>query len=149
MNIDILAIGKCRDSSILELIAEYQKRMRWNVSLKEFDAGRSASATQQEELLLKSISKNTQIVITLDERGQTLSSPEFAQKLGKWQDCGQSNIVFLIGGADGFSDAIRKKSNFLLSFGKQTWPHMLVRVMILEQMYRAQQIISGHPYHRS
>ena len=92
----------------------------------------------------------TGLIVALDERGETLSSPEFAIKISGWQNQAPGNeITFLIGGADGFDNEVRKKAKFLMSFGKQTWPHMLVRVMLLEQIYRAQQITAGHPYHRS
>lgn len=149
MKIDVLAIGKCRDQPIKDLIAEYQKRMLWQVDMREFDAGKHADTAAQEKLITKNIGKDNQILIALDERGKAFSSEDFAQKLGNWRDIGQTRISFCIGGADGFSKDFRQNADFLLSFGKQTWPHMLVRVMILEQLYRAQQILAGHPYHRS
>ncbi len=149
MKIDVLAIGKCRDQPIKELISEYQKRMQWHVGIKELDPGKHANTAQQEALIQKNLHKDTQVLIALDERGKAFSSEEFASKIGNWRDMGQSRLSFCIGGADGFSGDFRKNADFLLSFGKQTWPHMLVRVMILEQLYRAQQILAGHPYHRS
>lgn len=88
------------------------------------------------------------LVISLDERGKSLNSPEFAKILQNHQVHGQGPVTFVIGGADGLHDSIRKKSDHLISFGQLTWPHMLVRVLLLEQLYRAQQILSGHPYHR-
>lgn len=131
-----------------DLCDEYLKRMKWTVSLKEIDAPKGSTSAQEAPLILKQLPASA-FIIALDERGETLASPVFAEKLAKWQNQAPGNeIIFLIGGADGFSDEIRKKANFLMSFGKQTWPHMLVRVMLLEQVYRAQQITAGHPYHR-
>jgi 23S rRNA (pseudouridine1915-N3)-methyltransferase len=88
------------------------------------------------------------VVIALDERGTALTSAAFAQKITKWRDSGASGLAFLIGGADGHPDSLRQRADFLLSLGPMTWPHLLVRGMLLEQLYRAQQILAGHPYHR-
>jgi 23S rRNA (pseudouridine1915-N3)-methyltransferase len=148
MKIKILAIGKQKASPSLELCTEYLKRMTWDVSLKEIDAPKGSTSAEELPLILKALPKQA-FIVALDERGATLTSPEFTKKIEIWQNQATANeIYFLIGGADGFSEEIRRKANFLLSFGKQTWPHMLVRVMLLEQIYRAQQISVGHPYHR-
>jgi 23S rRNA (pseudouridine1915-N3)-methyltransferase len=149
MKIELLAVGKCRDHPIKELLAEYGKRLQYPFSLKEIDGGKRAGAADQEKLLCEALPKEPHLLIALDERGKSLSSEDFAAHIEKWRDTGPGLLVFCIGGADGFSDAFRQKADFLLSFGKQTWPHMLVRVMMLEQLYRAQQILAGHPYHRS
>ena len=90
----------------------------------------------------------TSIKIALDERGKTLSSRELSGKIQDFQNESASEIQFIIGGANGLSDELRKECNFLLSFGRVTWPHMLARIMLIEQIYRSQQILSGHPYHR-
>src|SRR4051812_27959209 len=148
MKIRIIAVGKQKPSPEKDLCAEYLKRITWNIRLKEIDAPKSATSAQEAPLILKELAKPA-FVVALDERGETLSSPEFAKKLSGWQTQAPANeITFLIGGADGFDNEVRKKAKFLMSFGKQTWPHMLVRVMLLEQIYRARQIIAGHPYHR-
>lgn len=147
MKIRIIAIGKLKNSPQLDLCDEYLKRMNWNVSIKEIDAGKASTSAIEAPLILKQIPENA-MVVALDERGETWSSPDFAKKIGQWQLQTQE-LVFLIGGADGFAEEIRKKAKFLMSFGKQTWPHMMVRVMLLEQIYRAQQILAGHPYHRT
>jgi 23S rRNA (pseudouridine1915-N3)-methyltransferase len=146
MKIRILAVGKLKNSPLLEQFDEYVKRMNWKTKLVELDTPKGATSAQEEPLILKHL-KDGDFLVALDERGETLSSPEFAKKIAQW---GQraSEITFLIGGADGLTDSIRARAKFLLSFGKQTWPHMLVRVMLMEQVYRAQQIIAGHPYHR-
>lgn len=139
MKIKILASGKLKKSPLLDLCDEYVKRMHWSVAIKEIDG----------PLALRHL-PDPALIIALDERGETLGSEDFAKRIEKWRDAAPGNeLTFLIGGADGLDDAIRKKAKFLLSFGKQTWPHMLVRVMLLEQIYRAQQIIAGHPYHRA
>lgn len=135
MKIKIVAAGKLKNSPLLDLCQEYLKRISWSVTLKEVDAHKAADPNS--------------FTVLLDERGETLSSPDFAKKLGQWRTQAPGNeITLLIGGPDGFSDDMRKQAKFLMSFGKQTWPHMLVRVMLLEQIYRAQQILAGHPYHR-
>ena len=86
--------------------------------------------------------------IALDESGKTLSSREFADKISKWQQGGISSFAFIIGGADGLDDLVLKKAKVTWSFGRVTWPHLLVRALLAEQLYRAQTLISGHPYHR-
>lgn len=87
-------------------------------------------------------------IVALDETGRNLTSREFAKRLSHWRDTGTNELVFIIGGADGLTDEIRNKATLVMSFGKSTWPHLLVRGMLAEQLYRAQQIHAGHPYHR-
>ena len=87
-------------------------------------------------------------VIAMDERGDDLSSQAFAHLLANWRDRGEAVCAFVIGGADGLDDSVRKRASRTLRFGRATWPHMMARVMLTEQLYRAQQIIAGHPYHR-
>lgn len=150
MKITVLAIGKARGVEA-EWGAEYLKRLGSSVTVHEFAAPKSLppEATQKAEaqLLLKAIPAKG-FVVLLDERGKDISSRDFAAKLSGWQDQGISDLVFIIGGADGVLPEIREKADFTLGFGKLTWPHRLVRVMLLEQIYRARQIIAGHPYHR-
>ena len=88
------------------------------------------------------------VTVVLDERGRTQGSAEFAAKLGRWRDDGMRECRFLIGGADGHPAAVRDSADLLLSFGSATWPHMLARAMLAEQLYRATAILAGHPYHR-
>jgi 23S rRNA (pseudouridine1915-N3)-methyltransferase len=87
-------------------------------------------------------------VVALDERGAALSSAAFAERLGTWRDGGIPDLAFLIGGADGLADTVRQRAGLVLSLGLMTWPHLLARGLLLEQIYRAQQILAGHPYHR-
>ena len=89
------------------------------------------------------------ITVILDEKGKSLGSVAFAEQLGQWRDKGVREARFLIGAADGFDDAERARADLLLNFGAMTWPHMLARAMLAEQLWRATSILAGHPYHRS
>lgn len=145
MKVSILAIGKCKKNSPeAEIIAEYVKRSGWQIVIKEMD-----NATQAEEarFLQSSIPAGAKVVV-LDERGENLKSLELAHKVENWQINGCSEICFLIGGADGHLAETRDKADLLLSFGKLTLPHMLMRAVLAEQIYRMQTIINHHPYHR-
>ncbi|MFV0626730.1 MAG: 23S rRNA (pseudouridine(1915)-N(3))-methyltransferase RlmH [Alphaproteobacteria bacterium] len=145
MKVTVLAIGKIgKNSPEAEIIAEYKKRLNWNLEIKELD-----NATQEIEakFLQNSIPSGAKVIV-LDERGENIGSQEFARKIEKWQVSGTPEICFLIGGADGHLQSTRDKADFLLSFGKLTFPHMLMRAVLCEQIYRAQTIIAGHPYHR-
>jgi len=88
------------------------------------------------------------VVVCLDERGEMLTSPELAQRMARWRDDGRQDLAFVIGGADGIDPSLRGRADLLISFGRMVWPHMLVRVMLAEQIYRAATILSGSPYHR-
>ena len=146
MKIHILAIGKCKKGSPEDmLIREYQKRLSWELVIKEKD---NDTQEKEAEYLLKNIANGAKVVV-LDERGENIKSVDFARKIGDWQVNGVSDICFLIGGADGHLEEVRKKADLLLSFGKLTMPHMLIRAVLTEQIYRAQTILSGHPYHRN
>jgi 23S rRNA (pseudouridine1915-N3)-methyltransferase len=101
---------------------------------------------REGELLLARLPSRA-TVVALDERGKGLASVDFAAQFVKWQEAG-ADLAFLIGGADGHADAVRERADAMLSFGPMTWPHLLVRPLLLEQIYRAQQILAGHPYHR-
>ncbi len=89
------------------------------------------------------------VMIVLDERGDSLTSTQFAQQLQRWRDDGVAELAFLIGGANGLNAEVRKSAQLVLSFGRVTWPHFLMRALLAEQLYRAQQILDGHPYHRA
>ncbi len=137
LKIDVIAVGRLRKGPLFDLAREYTKRITWPLSVHEID----------NEKISKHI-ENSAFVIALDERGSNLRSLDFANKLENLQNTGERHIQFIIGGSDGLSDEIKSRANLLLSFGQQTWPHLLARVMLLEQIYRAQQIMIGHPYHR-
>jgi len=145
MKMYILAIGKCKNGSPEDmLIKEYQKRLSWDLIFKEKD---NDTQEKEAEFLLKNIPSGAKVVV-LDERGENMKSVDFARRIGEWQLNGVSDICFLIGGAEGHTDAVRQRADLLLSFGKLTMPHMLIRAVLAEQIYRAQTILSGHPYHR-
>ncbi len=141
----IAAIGKCKKNSPeAQLIAEYAKRSGWEIAIKEKD-----NATQEEEAkFLQSMIPHGAKVIVLDERGENIKSLELAKRIENWQLNGCSELCFLIGGADGHLQSTRDQADLILSFGKLTLPHMLMRVVLSEQIYRVQTIINGHPYHR-
>lgn len=145
MKIIIAAIGKCKKNSPEHmLITEYVKRSSWSVSIKEAD-----NSTQSEEArFLQNAVPHGAKVIVLDERGENMKSTDLAAKISAWQLNGCSELCFLIGGADGHLQSTRDKADLLLSFGKLTLPHMLMRAVLSEQIYRVQTIIAGHPYHR-
>lgn len=151
MKLTLAAVGKARRDVHADLFAHYRSRLTWPLELREVDIRRKLPPEQLQEeeagQLLAQVPDGA-IAVVLDERGKTLSSGEFAEKIGAWRDEGVRDIVFLIGGADGHHDSCRKRADLLLSLGRATWPHMLVRGMIAEQLYRAQQILAGHPYHR-
>lgn len=144
MKINILCVGKMRDKAQLEILQDYLKRMTWRV---DFQIIPTADPAKEQQNLLHALPPQG-FIMGLDERGDSLNSQEFASKFEKIQSSGSPQATIIIGGADGLGDAIRSRCNFLVSFGKLTWPHMLVRILLLEQLYRAQQIIAGHPYHR-
>ena len=145
MKVTIAAIGKCKKNSPEKmLIDKYVKRMAWTVLIKEVD-----NSTQAEEAhFLQSVIPHGAKVVVLDERGENMKSTELAEKVSNWQLNGCSELCFLIGGADGHLQSTRDRADLLLSFGKLTLPHMLMRAVLAEQIYRIQTIIAGHPYHR-
>lgn len=160
MRILISAIGKKRNAPESALVEDYLNRMKplgravgvTGVSLVEAEAPKALSGealVQREgELLLKTVAEGAAIV-ALDERGVNLSSDAFAAYLGDLRAENTSNVAFLIGGADGHGEEVKDRAIKTISFGAATWPHMLVRVMLAEQLYRAMTILTGHPYHRA
>lgn len=139
MRLHVIARGKIGRSPEAELIDRYAKRIVWPLKLTELpDKGGSIPAPLAPAR-----------DVLLDERGKLMSSEQFAQMLGGWRDEGVREARFLIGAADGHGDDARSKADLLLGFGKMTWPHLLVRAMLMEQLWRATSILAGHPYHRS
>ncbi len=128
-------MGKCPEA---DLIARYEKRLTWPFHISELpDVGGKSPV----------IAPAT-VIVALDETGEFLGSAALAKRLETWRDAGMRECRFLIGAADGLSAEDRSSATLILSFGKATWPHMLVRAMLVEQLYRATSIIAGHPYHR-
>jgi 23S rRNA (pseudouridine1915-N3)-methyltransferase len=150
MKILIAAVGKLRAGPEQQLYLDYTKRLPWKVTCREFDV-RLQDAGQRrrrEGELLLGASEGCHRLIALDESGKALSSREFAQTLGQWQQRGSSSFAFAIGGSDGLDETVLKKSALVWSLGRVTWPHMLVRGLLAEQLYRAHSLLAGHPYHR-
>lgn len=117
------------------------------VTVHEVEDKKGGGMKAEAELLRRSLPERAKTVV-LDERGEVMSSPDFAEALASWRDDGQADLAFVIGGADGIDPALRNAADFVLSFGKMVWPHLLVRVMLSEQLYRAASILTGAPYHR-
>jgi 23S rRNA (pseudouridine1915-N3)-methyltransferase len=157
MRLHILAVGKMRaDYPERALFEDYQMRLgRTGRPLAlgplhevEVEDKKNMGMAAEGELLSRAIPAGATLVC-MDERGRTLSSPDFAAHLARWRDGGVQDLAFVIGGADGIDPALRAKADFSISFGTMVWPHMLVRVMLAEQLYRAATILGGGPYHRS
>lgn len=129
---------------------KYRRRISWPLEIVELEERRKLSAAElkkRESALIEQALPAGCIRVALDERGKSLSSREFASKIGGWRDQGR-DIGFMIGGADGLDAGLRSAADATMSFGAATWPHQLARVMLVEQIYRAQEILAGHPYHR-
>ncbi len=139
MRLHIIARGKMGRSAEAELVDRYLKRIKWDTKLSELpDVGGDAPPA-----------KDTPVrSIMLDEKGRQMGSVEFARLLERWRDDGVREARFFIGAADGFGDAERAGADELIAFGKATWPHMMARAMLAEQLFRATSILAGHPYHR-
>lgn len=145
MKVTILAIGKCKSKSPeSQIIEEYLKRSSWNIQIKEKD---NSNQEDEAKFLQSQIPEGAKVIV-LDERGENIKSLELAAKIEKWQSNGCSELCFIIGGADGHLQSTRDKADMILSFGKLTLPHMLMRAVLTEQIYRVQKIIECHPYHR-
>lgn len=152
MNIVIAAIGKARSGPEQTLFDTYAARLPWKIDIKELEIKKELAAdvrrAREGELLLGAIPDGARMV-ALDERGKNEGSAAFATRLGRWRDDGVRTIAFVIGGADGLDEPVRKRADLVLSLGAMTWPHLLVRGLLAEQLYRAHSILSGHPYHRA
>jgi 23S rRNA (pseudouridine1915-N3)-methyltransferase len=150
MRLAIVAVGRQKAGPLKELEQLYAGRILSPLTLIEVEEKRKPAPAElkmrEAALLLDAVPKGAAIV-ALDRRGTVHSSEAFAQRLGAWRDAG-TDLAFLIGGAEGLADSVLKEAKLVLSFGAMTWPHLLARAMLLEQIYRAQQILAGHPYHR-
>jgi len=144
LSIDVIAPGRMKQSPFAELWRDYESRLKWNITLHELD---TKSIQDEEKQILARLSPSSKKIM-LDEKGKSIASSQFAGKIQTWMNEGSSHIQFIIGGADGLTETVKKNADLMLGFGIQTWPHMLVRVMLIEQIYRSEQILAGHPYHR-
>jgi 23S rRNA (pseudouridine1915-N3)-methyltransferase len=156
MRVHILAVGRLRAGPEKTLIDDYLARFDRSgrglglgpARVVEVEDRKGGGMAAEAALLRRAVPKGA-VICALDERGKVETSPAFADRLGTWRDSGRSDLVLMIGGADGIDPALRAEADHALSFGKMVWPHMLVRVMVAEQLYRAASILAGGPYHRA
>ena len=156
MRVHLCAVGRLRAGPEKALVDDYLTRFDRTgrplglgpAKVTEVDDRKGGGMSAEADLLRRAIPSGA-LVCILDERGKTLSSPDFARTLAGWRDSGRSDLALLIGGADGLDPGLRAEAGFALSFGAMVWPHMLVRVMLTEQLYRAATILAGGPYHRA
>ena len=155
MRVHVCAVGRLRAGPERDLVDDYMQRFdRTGRALSlgplvehEVEDKRGGGMAAEAELLSRAVPSGA-VMVTLDERGRVLSSPEFAEQIARWRDGGRQDLAFVIGGADGIQPGLRARADFSISFGRMVWPHMLVRVMLAEQLYRAAAILAGTPYHR-
>jgi 23S rRNA (pseudouridine1915-N3)-methyltransferase len=155
MRLHLCAVGRLRLGPERALLDDYLTRCDRTgrplglgpVSEHEVEDKRGGGMAAEAALLAKVVPEGAALCV-LDERGKTLSSPEFAAVLAGWRDGGRQDAAFVIGGADGVDPALRARADLVINFGRMVWPHMLVRVMLAEQLYRATTILAGSPYHR-
>jgi len=160
MRVHICAVGRLKTGPEKLLLDDYMSRLDAAgrgigiaaLPIAEVEEKRRSDATElmeREAALLAAAMPKGALIVALDERGRVETSEAFARRLGKWRDTGTADIAFLIGGANGLAPSLRDGAAHVMAFGAMTWPHMLVRVMLAEQLYRAVTILSGHPYHRA
>ena len=155
MRIHICAVGRLRAGPEKSLIDDYLTRFDRTgralglgpARLVEVEDRKGGGMEAEADLLRNAVPKGA-VICALDERGKVMTSPDFANRLGRWRDDGRGDVAFVIGGADGIAPGLRAEADMALSFGQMVWPHMLARVMLSEQLYRAASILAGSPYHR-
>lgn len=155
MRVHICAMGRLRAGPEKSLVDDYLTRFDRTgrglglgpARVVEQEDKKGGGMAVEAQLLRRAIPQGA-VICVLDERGKVETSPKFAERLGGWRDQGRGDLAFVIGGADGIDPSLRAEADHALSFGKMVWPHMLVRVMLAEQLYRAAAILSGGPYHR-
>ena len=160
MRLVVISVGRLKQGPERELADRYRDRFDdigrklgfRGLEIHEVPEGRARDAATriaEEGVAISALIPEKSVLVTLDEQGASIDSASFARHLGHWRDDSVANNVFVIGGADGLSPDLRRKSKLTVAFGAATWPHQLVRVMLLEQIYRAATILAGHPYHRT
>jgi 23S rRNA (pseudouridine1915-N3)-methyltransferase len=155
MRVHICAVGRLRTGPERALFDDYLTRFDRTgrahglgpAALHEVEDKKGGGMTAEAALLERVIPQGALLAV-LDERGKQITSPEFGDMLAGWRDAGRGDLALVIGGADGIAPELRARADFALSFGRMVWPHMLVRVMLAEQLYRAASILAGSPYHR-
>jgi 23S rRNA (pseudouridine1915-N3)-methyltransferase len=152
VRLSVVALGRMKAGPEAQLFADYARRLNPPLALKELEDRKTASADERKRreaaLILAAIPKGARLV-ALDGRGTMLSSEDLAARLSRWEGEGASEACFVIGGADGLDRSVVERADFVYSLGPATWPHMLVRIMLAEQLFRARSILAGHPYHRA
>jgi 23S rRNA (pseudouridine1915-N3)-methyltransferase len=160
MRLIVIAVGRMKQGPERELAERYRKRFDEigrklgfrGLDIREIPESRARDASAriaEEAAAIAALVPENSVLVSLDERGDNIDSVGLARHLGRFRDQAVANTVFVIGGADGLSPDLRAKQKFGLAFGTATWPHQMVRVMLLEQLYRAATILAGHPYHRA
>ncbi|HET9246148.1 MAG TPA: 23S rRNA (pseudouridine(1915)-N(3))-methyltransferase RlmH [Xanthobacteraceae bacterium] len=160
MRIVVAAVGRLKQGPERELAERYRKRASDAgrsaglsafdiVEIKESRAGDAARRMLEESIAIANIVPDRAVTVILDERGENMSSAVIAGRLQDWQRQDKPAVVFIIGAADGLAPSLREKASLAIAFGKATWPHQLIRIMLMEQLYRAVTILAGHPYHRA
>ncbi len=155
MRMTLIAVGRAKPGPVRDLYDHYAERLGHGplgaLALKEVEERRPLSPEElkrrEAELLLGALPKGARL-IALDEHGRTLASGDFAALLGRWRDAGLQDLAFAIGGAGGLDASVCGAAALTLALGPMTWPHLLTRALLAEQLYRAQSILAGHPYHR-
>jgi 23S rRNA (pseudouridine1915-N3)-methyltransferase len=160
MHLVVIAVGRLKQGPERELAERYRERFDdigrklgfRGLEIHEIPESRARDAAtriSEEATAISAAIPDKSVLVALDERGDNIDSPSFARHLGRWRDDSIANTIFVIGGADGLSPDLRRKAKLRVAFGSATWPHQMVRVMLLEQIYRAATILAGHPYHRA
>jgi len=152
MRIELIAVGRARRGPEAELVRRYLDALRWPARVTEIEAKAKSAGpariAEEGRRLAAALPRADFRLIALDEGGRLLASRDFAKRIETWQDSGTQALAFLIGGADGLDPALAARADLVLSLSKMTLPHLLARAVLAEQIYRAQQILAGHPYHR-
>lgn len=151
MRLTIVAVGRVKTGPEAELYRQYARRLGWPLDLKEIEDRKKDPARRVEregEMMLAAVPEGAKLV-ALDENGKSMTSEAFAELMGRWRDDGVADVAFVLGGADGLAPAVLARAERKIAFGAMTWPHQMARAMLAEQLYRAESILAGHPYHRS
>jgi 23S rRNA (pseudouridine1915-N3)-methyltransferase len=160
MRVIVICVGRLKQGPERELAERYRERFDdigrklgfRGLELHEISESRARDAATrmvEEAAAISALLPEKYVLVALDERGDSVDSASFARHLGRWRDQSVANTIFVIGGADGLSPEFQRKAKLRIAFGSATWPHQMVRVMLLEQLYRAATILAGHPYHRA
>ena len=160
MRLVVVSIGRLKQGPERELAERYRERFDdigrklgfRGLEIHEIPESRArdtATRISEEAAAIAAAIPEKSVLVALDEHGKSIDSTTFARQLGQWRDGGIANTIFVIGGADGLSPDLQRKAKLRIAFGSATWPHQMVRVMLLEQIYRAATILAGHPYHRA